>query len=644
VTHPDDLDVSVDTAEVASRGGEIQRAFEKRHLRADGTTVVVAWSTALVTSPSGHPLYFFSQGEDITERRRNERELADRARQQEAVARLGQVALRSGALDQLMDEVVETVVATLDVEFCKVLELAEDGEELRCVRAVGGDDSAGDEGVASGMSVGIEGRKRAFGVLAVHSSRERSFSADDVNFVQAVANVLSTAVERHRNDEANRHAALHDPLTGLPNRTLLLDRIEQALRRREREGTTVAVLVIDVDRFKLINDSLGHARGDALLRVLAPRLREAARAGDTVGRLGGDEFVVVCESLDGPEQADALAERIGRAINQPVVLRSGEHVMTASIGVAVANCPDATAELLLRDADIAMYRAKDLGRGRYERFDDEMREQVLGRVRTERELRRAIGNDELRLQYQPVVEIESGRPTGVEALVRWQHPQRGLVPPDEFIPIAEEAGLIGELDLWVLNEACNQVATWQRDLAPDLELWVNVSGKKVGGPGFPARVATIARAAGLAPRTLGLEITETVFLEEAESPTAALSLLRAHDIRLALDDFGTGYSSLGYLKRFDLDILKVDRSFIDGLGTDSHDSAIVGAIVKMAQTLGLGVVAEGVETIEQLDQLRQLGCDQAQGYLFARPLAPGALEAFLAAPPSARPATLAGLS
>ncbi|MEA2319306.1 MAG: hypothetical protein QOD44_3495, partial [Solirubrobacteraceae bacterium] len=647
---------------VARRSGRPETSRGRQALVPATTPVVRDQRTQALSS---------SQTKEIAARRRNEDELQRRADQQQAVARLGHAALRETDVAALMNEVVTTVSATLGVELCKVLELVPQKRRLRMVSGVGwrqeltcGAEVSADEsshvgytllserpvvvrdlaaetrfrpsglltrrGVVSGLAVAIHGREAPYGVLAAHTSQLREFTDDDVNFVQAVANVLATAVERHRDDERHRRAALHDSLTGLPNRSLALDRIAHALRRRDREGGTVAVLALDLDRFKLVNDSLGHAAGDELLVALAPRLRDAIRPGDTVARFGGDEFVVVCDGLDGPGAAVRVAERLSGTLAEPVELASGPQFIGASIGIALAQGEGHTPDSLLRDADAAMYRVKERkGGDRHELFDEHMRDEVLRRVTTESDLRRALDARELRVHYQPIVDVRTERPVSVEALARWEHPERGMIPPSEFIEVAEDCGLIAELGLQVLEQAADQAAEWQRAFGFPLGLAVNVSGRQLAQAGFPEQVAAIAARSGLAPGTLSLEITESVLLEEADSTMAVLARLRETGIRLILDDFGTGYSSLSYLKRFALHALKIDRSFVDGLGADDDDSTIVEAIVRMAHSLRLAVVAEGVETEAQLSQLRRLGCDSAQGYLFSRPLAPADMSELL---------------
>jgi diguanylate cyclase (GGDEF)-like protein/PAS domain S-box-containing protein len=608
---------------------------------------------------------------DVTEERRAARQLARRARQQDAVAELGRFALGSHDVQELVERALETATATLGVELGTVLAVDEAGEDLRVVAAVGAaaplrgarvarervaavrhcletgettivEDLRADGrfapssvllelGVASSLGVVLELHGRPFGVVNLHARERAAFSAEDASFLSAVATVIGVAVERDREERATRHAALHDPLTGLPNRTLALDRLAHALARRRREGIGVAVLALDLDRFKTINDSLGHRAGDEVLLALAPRLTAAIRPTDTVARIGGDEFVVVCPDVAGARGAAEVADRLASAICRPLALNGGEHVFTVSTGIALASSPESTPDSLLRDADAALYRAKDRGRGRFEVFDEETRRRVLLRLRTETELRRALARDELQVFYQPVIDLATGRPVSMEALVRWEHPERGLVPPLEFVPIAEETGLIAELGLQVLRAACRQTAAWQRQADPALGVSVNVSGRQLTNRRFPAQVAEIADDSGLAPGTLALEITESVLMEETEAPAAILAALREHGLTAVLDDFGTGYSSLGRLKGFPLDALKIDRSFVRGVASDGDDRAIVKATIDMAHALGLAVVAEGVETRAHEASLRALGCDRTQGYLYARPQPAEAIAGLVAA-------------
>ena len=605
---------------------------------------------------------------DVTESRRAERRLQERARQQEAVAWLGQIALRDPEPQVLFDEVVAMCARTLELELCGVLELRSDETAFDTVSFVGLADACArqpvpntpetqagyaihtsaplviedlqtdqrfrmarmrDLGVVSGMTVPIEGGERPFGVISCHTYRARPIEGDDVHFLTAVAHVISTAIQRHRAEQSSRHAALHDPLTGLPNRTLALDRLHRALGRRRRDGGIVATLMLDLDRFKVINDSLGHAAGDELLLALAPRLSETLRASDTVARLSGDEFLVICHAPAGVREVISVAERLGAAVSRPFKLDSGEHFVTASIGISIATSEHDTADSLLRDADAAMYRAKRRGPGRYELFDDAMRAQVLTRMRTENELHRAIGGGELRVHYQPIVDLRSGAPLATEALVRWDHPERGIIAPGDFIPVAEETGLIVRLGRWVMEEACAQAATWQERYDHDLQMFVNVSGRQLASPLFAREVRDTMERSGMRPGTLGLEVTESVLIEDAESPMAVLNKLHHFGLRLVLDDFGRGYSSLSYLKHLPLDGMKIDRSFTDGLTGDLKDVVIMRALVDMAHALGMSVVAEGVETALQAEELRRLGCRHVQGHLFSRPMAASSITWFL---------------
>ena len=595
--------------------------------------------------------------QDETESRRAAERLERLVREQQAAARFGQLAIQERDLDSLLKEAARTLAETLGVEFTAILENREaEGEliiradvgwgytdratpipaashagyTLRAGEPVAVEDLAEESrftpsaalierGITSGISVAIEGREHPYGVVTAHTRERRHFTSEEVGFLTTVANVLAAAVERTREEELNRHAALHDPLTGLPNRVLALDRLNYGIGRRRRDGTDLAVLVVDLDRFKLINDSLGHEAGDELLLELAPRLGDAVRAEDTVARLGGDEFAVICPGLNGVRDVITIAEKLAAAVARPFVLSSGERFVTASIGIAVGMRAGDTPETMLRDADVAMYRAKSEGPGRYELFDDAMRAQAMERLRIETELRLALDRGELEVHYQPIVEIDSGLVDAVEALVRWRHPTRGLLGPAEFISVAEETGLIVDIGEMVIERACAQVAEWQRRLGRAVGLSLNISPRQLTNPVLGTLIAATAADHGLLPGSLSLELTESVLISESQTPQDSISELRRHGLRLLLDDFGTGYSSLSYLKRFELDGIKIDHAFVDGLGTDDGDTAIVEAIAGMAQSLGLELVAEGVETELQLRRLRELGCRRAQGYLFAPP-------------------------
>jgi diguanylate cyclase (GGDEF)-like protein/PAS domain S-box-containing protein len=422
----------------------------------------------------------------------------------------------------------------------------------------------------------------------------------------------------------------HDPLTGLPNRALFVDRLEQARVRSARRQGNVAVLFVDLDNFKLINDSLGHQAGDVLLIDVAKRLQACVRNEDTVGRLGGDEFVIVMEFATELEAVQA-AERIEQKFIRPFKISDREFVVSASIGIALGDASQGQSDVLLRNADVAMYRAKTEGRARHVVFHASMHTDSLIRLNLENDLRQAIRRGELVVHYQPIVILESGEVSGVEALVRWQHPTRGLLLPAEFISVAEETGLIVPIGQWVLEEACRQVVAWRAEL-PDqaaLMVSVNLSPRQFQQKNLVAQVARALREVGLAPAWLKLEITEGVIMQDVEATIKTLWQLKELGVQLAIDDFGTGYSSLAYLKRLPLDILKIDRAFINGIGQDSEDTAIVRAIIAMAKSLNLSITGEGIETAEQPALLREWACDKGQGYYFARPLSQAGLTELL---------------
>jgi len=428
-------------------------------------------------------------------------------------------------------------------------------------------------------------------------------------------------------EEQLRHDALHDALTGLPNRALFMDRLGQALARLRGKGDHFAVLFIDLDRFKVVNDSLGHTAGDELLVETSQRLQRCVRPEDTVARLGGDEFTVL---LDGGE-ATEFAAKIQRELSRPLVLFGQEIVSTPSIGIAHGRLHYESAEEILRDADLAMYRAKSRGRAGHAEFDPAMHKSAVAVLQLESDLRRAVERNELVLFYQPVVSLASGAIAGFEALVHWNHPLRGLMRPLEFVPLAEETGLVVSIGEWVLREACRQTREWQLRHSPALTVGVNLSARQFLNEDVVDTVARALAASGLPPRTLRLELTESMLMDNAPKAALVLAELRALGVSLDLDDFGTGYSSLSYLHNFRLDTLKIDRSFV-ARGTEEHGSwEIVTAIVNLARGLRLTLIAEGVENDQQLEQLRRLGCEYGQGYLFGKPLAVAEMEAMLRA-------------
>jgi len=436
--------------------------------------------------------------------------------------------------------------------------------------------------------------------------------------------------ERKRFEEQLAHQALHDPLTKLPNRTLALDRLIQALARSRRSGGSVAVLFIDIDHFKVVNDSLGHQVGDQLLIEVAKRLQGVLRQSDTVARFGGDEYVMICDELADEPGAIRMTERVETALARPVELQGEEQAVTASIGVAIARGPDDDPDALIRDADAAMYRAKELGRARYEVFDQEMRSRAVSRLETERALRRALRDGELRLHYQPIVSLTTGKIVEIEALLRWERPDVGLVLPSDFLPVAIETGLIVSIGSWVLQEVARAASRWRAaygDLAP-LPVNINVSSRELT-PALPDLVAQVVLECDIAASDLGVEITESGLMEDRSPPTPILAQLGGLGVKMRLDDFGTGYSSLSHLRGLPIDGFKIDRSFVATLDRGTGDTTIVSTMSAMGKSLGLTVVAEGVETAEQAEAVRMLGCDMAQGHHFAEPVPAEALTGLL---------------
>ena len=440
-----------------------------------------------------------------------------------------------------------------------------------------------------------------------------------------VLSIIRDVTERKVLERRLEHQAFHDALTGLPNRALFVDRLEHALIRASRPQESVAVLFLDLDNFKVVNDSLGHTAGDKLLVAVTERLLAVLRPEDTLARLGGDEFTILSEDVEVNSDVSEIAERVAEALRDPFILEGREVFVTTSIGIALGSFSQDQPGTLLRNADLAMYKAKETGKAHHEVFDPVMNTRAMERLRLEGELRRALERNEFRVYYQPKVLLETGKVIGAEALVRWEHPERGLLSPAAFIPLAEETGLIVPLGEWVLEEACRQAREWhdQHLTEPPLTVSVNLSARQFRHPLLFEEISSILESSGIEAGALILEITETVMMEGDEDLIDQLRELKASGVRLAIDDFGTGYSSLSYLSRFPVDYLKIDRSFIDGLGERPEARKLVGGIVDLASSLGLRVVAEGVETAEQLEELKEMGCEIGQGYYFARPLPAG---------------------
>lgn len=436
--------------------------------------------------------------------------------------------------------------------------------------------------------------------------------------------IVSAAVrditERKRYEAQLEYQANHDGLTGLPNRNLLVDRLNQALLYAERHQRQVAVLFVDLDHFKVINDSLGHDMGDRLLKIVVERLMTCVRVNDTLARQGGDDFVIVLSDLAEGEDAATVAQKIQIAVNQPVAIDTHTFEISCSIGISLYPKDGNDAQTLLKNADGAMFRVKEQGRGAFQFFTDELNERVVARMTMERCLRRALENDELSVHYQPQVDLANGRMTGIEALLRWQTPELGMVSPARFIPLAEETGLIIPIGEWVLKTAGMQNRLWQNAGLSPLTVAVNLSPRQFWHPGLIGTVTQILHDSGLEPRYLELEITEGMVMRDVESALAMLHALKGLGVQLSMDDFGTGYSNLSYLKRFPFDKLKMDISFVREVTTDPGSAAIAKTIIALAHNLNLGVIAEGIETEGQLSYLRTHGCDEMQGFYFSRPL------------------------
>jgi len=447
-----------------------------------------------------------------------------------------------------------------------------------------------------------------------------------------IAGSMTNITSQKQTESRLVYNAFHDALTGLPNRALLVDRLEHALQRYKRHPEHIfAVLYMDLDRFKVVNDSLGHSTGDRLLVDFAGKLDQHVRTADTVARLGGDEFVILLEDIEGVADAQKIAERILEELQQPFVIEGQSIFTTASIGIVVSADDHQRAEDVLRDADIAMYSAKSLGKGRFSLFNAELRALASERLEIEYDLRHALQNRELYLEYQPILSLDRGQLAGFEALLRWQHPRRGLITPLEFIPIAEEISQIVLIGQWVLEEACRQIKVWQAHFPSDPPLYisVNMSGKQFIHHDLSSQIEKILQSTGLDPACLHLEVIETIFLSDSAAIQTTLERLNNLGVKLEIDDFGTGYASFGYFQRIPISRIKIDRSFISRMDTQSGDNDLISSIIRLTQDLGVSAVAEGIETESQKERLYALGCAYGQGYFFSRPMSQLDVETWL---------------
>lgn len=628
-------------------------------LRADGDEFPVEASISRVEAQN--KLSFLVILRDISERKRNESAILDQNRQQGLIARFGHLALTSTDIDDLMAEAAAAVAEGLGAEFCRLLELSPNEQQLVFKAGAGWQpewmgqavyDPAEEtedrfilgaresvvvqefiedgmlkpspslraHGVRSGVESLICSAYGLHGVIGAYSRDVGAFTRESSHFLESITHVLVAAIERKLTLDQLSDMARYDALTGLPNRQLFRDHLWLALTHSERNDLPVGVLFVDLDRFKIINDTLGHSMGDTLLQQVAQRLQACVRQSDTVARLSGDEFAIVLSELTHPDDAGTVAHKIVSEMAMPFKLDGQEVYISASIGICTGPIDGTDPDLLLKKADTAMYRAKDSGRNTFKFYQSRMNVRSDERLLIESHLRRALERGEFLLHYQPKVSLSTGAISGLEALLRWQHPQRGLVPPNEFVSILEETGLILPVGEWVVRTACEQIARWQAEGLQAPSVAVNLSARQFRQKGLDAIITKIIADSGIRPDLLELELTESMLMQDSEESVRMLQNIKATGARLSVDDFGTGYSSLAYLKRFPLDALKVDRAFISDVTTNSDDASIVMAIIGMAHSLKLKVVAEGVETEDQVAFLMRAGCEEMQGYYFSRPL------------------------
>jgi diguanylate cyclase (GGDEF)-like protein/PAS domain S-box-containing protein len=601
---------------------------------------------------------------DITARKDFERAIVENARRQTLIAELGRKALAANDLDELFADAVQAAAQGLGTPCAALFETGAArqlmlragagrlsqavGVQLGCAGEVLDDTQApalrpwfvplaAMHGLSGGLDAGMVSGARLSGVLGVYTDGERRFDEDDAVFLRGIANILATALERQEARNRLTYLAQYDALTNLPNRRRLGACLEEAIAQAALLGRRAAVMFIDLDRFKNVNDMLGHGVGDQLLVQAAARLEACARRGDLVARLGGDEFAVVLPQLeahhDSELDAAQVAGRIIETLAQPFHLQGQQLFVSASIGIASYPQDGASAEQLLKSADTAMYAAKNNGRNNYQFYSAALHEdttqRAAQRLQLESQLRQALERGEFLLHYQPKLDLASGSVSGFEALLRWNHPQRGLVPPLEFISILEESGLIIPVGEWVIEEVCRQLRSWKAAGLPPPPVAINLSARQLQQADLAAAIERIAGGAGVDPTLLEFELTESMLMTNPEAAVEILTRIKALGMRLSVDDFGTGYSSLAYLKRFPLDALKIDRTFVRDLPDDPDDAAITKAVIRLAHSLSLKVVAEGVENIAQLRELERYDCDEIQGYYISKPLPAADCAAFL---------------
>ena len=621
---PEDRDVVRHQLErLLDRSADEPVRFEARALHREGST---RWVDVIMTNHLANPDVggIVANVRDVSDQRRAVQALRETARD---TARLTQVLGATSDLVAITDR--EGRLLYVNDAFCEFFDVERaqlDEFDFTAVTPGWAQERYAHETIPALSTDGIWSGEFAYfrrGIEVTVSALFIAHRGDDghLEFVSSITRDISA----HKAlEERLAHQATHDPLTGLPNRALFLDRLNVALARAQRSRGTVGVLFCDLDHFKVVNDSLGHGAGDQLLVSVAGRLRAVVRPSDTVARFGGDEFVVLCEDLDDEGDGYAIAERIGEALRPRVTIEGNELFVSGSVGMAFAKGGDVEPEALLRDADAAMYRAKARGRARFEVFDEEMRRSAVDRLQTERALRQALDRRELRVLYLPRHDLATGEVSGFEALLRWDHPERGLLPAAEFLQIAEETGLIIRIGHWVGEQACALVTRMASAVNGNgrarPRVAINLSARELAQPTLVADFAALFERAGIDGSSIEIEISERVAMDGVDARLATFEGFKALGVGIVIDDFGTGHSALAYLRRFPVDALKIDRELIGGLGTDANDEAIVAAIISMAHSLGVRTIAEGVETDEQLDRLRHLGCDAAQGHVFAPPL------------------------